>query len=127
MIIPPAVINVGPFRRKRSKNDPDSPLNLAVDQAKTIKRRLRQLKMQEAGKLAVISSPLLLLGAGVGLMIKRRFLLGSMAVAGFFVEKALAGRRFLDQRRELEDLRLERRALKAERGDLGKLEVIPFR
>lgn len=127
MIIPPAVINRGPFRKKRSKNDLDSPLNLRVDQAKTIKRRLRQLGMQEALKLAVISSPLLLLGAGVGLMIKRKYLLGTMAVAGFFLEKATEGRRFFDQRRELEDLRLERRALKMERGDFGKLEVIPFR
>lgn len=115
----------------------DRPLNFYPDQAVDLDQELRQAEresvLERALEIVTAPSSVLLLGAAVGLMLKRRFLLGSLLLTGFVARNAFLGgsppvpvlRRF--GMRGKDELDVERYAAKAQRGDYGKLEVIPFR
>ena len=108
----------------RVEKEIDAPLNHS-DQMKTIKRRVRQLNMMKFSSVLKSSSFFLLLGTGVGLMGMRKYKLGSAFITGFLLKKLFdIGNSTEPDQKELE---LERYALKLERGDFGKIEVIPFR
>ncbi|SNB47175.1 hypothetical protein [Geobacter sp. DSM 9736] len=115
----------------------DRPLNYYPDQAVDIDQELRQVNresvLERALEMITAPSSVLLLSAGIGLVLRRRIGLGSVLLAGFLLRNALVTKnppRSLLRRlgmREKDELDVERYALKAQRGDYGKLEVIPFR
>ena len=103
----------------------DRPLNTR-DHARNLNQELRKLNMERG----YILTPLILLGAGLGFIMKRKYKLASLTIIGFLAQEALIGSRAaksLPSPAHPEEIELERYALKAERGDFGKLEVIPFR
>lgn len=112
----------------------DSSLNYAPDLKPNIDSRLRQLDMElflaaAREKLPAISSGLLVAGA-LGFLFKRRFTVASNFVLAFLLQQALMKQRqgtSAPNGRSKEDIELERYALKAERGDYGKLDVIAFK
>lgn len=125
--------NAGFFNRFRSSRygmvdvepDSDKPLNFRRDQLPNIKGKLRHLDMERGLDLAMTATALMLMGSGLGLLMTRRYRLASILGIAFIVQQALEYRRI--SRLDANETELERRALKLERGDFGKLEVIPFR
>lgn len=114
----------------------DHPLNYEADQAANLAPQLRQLnlKLGLQSALELVSNPpsSLMVAGAVGLLLKRRFGLASLLVAGIVLRQALQVPEAPSARRGKEprgrrDMEFERRALKAQRGDYGKLEVIPFK
>ncbi len=129
MAFPSAITNLLHLTRRRSKRiekDSDRSLNYYPDQSTVIKKELRQLKMERGLNLIKISSPIILIGAGLGCMVARKYKLGSLFVMGLLLQKALEGR-VIEPPRDQKDIELEKYALRVERGDFGKLEVIPFK
>lgn len=108
----------------RREETSDQPLNTR-DYARNLNRQLRNLNMEQVFAI----TPLILLGAGFGLILMRRYKLASIALAGFLAEETLIGNRAAKPVHppQPEDMDLERYAVRAERGDFGKLNVIPFR
>ncbi|MBJ6801314.1 hypothetical protein [Geomonas propionica] len=112
----------------------DLPLNYRRDQRSNLDPQVRQLnlKLGLQSALDLFSDPraALLVGGALGLIYKRRYGLASLLVGGLVLRRVLsrtgAGERddVARQRREKE---FERRALKAQRGDYGHLEVIAFK
>ena len=117
----------------------DRALNYYPDQLPDIKPRLRKLNLQRglgtAGEMARTSASAALLGGAAVALLRGRFVAASFFAAGLFLQQALSKRikrgAMLNVRgrrgTEREDLEIERYALKAQRGDYGKLEVIPFK
>lgn len=112
----------------------DRPLNFDADQVPDINPQVRRLDVEWLGETALenitIISSVLLLGGALGFLVKRKLVVASCLAAGFVLQQVVLGGssprlRRLDQQRR--DTELERYALKAQRGDYGKLEVIPFR
>lgn len=75
--------------------------------------------------MAMTSTALMLLGSGLGFLMTRRYRLASFLGVAFIVQQVLENRRI--DRHDPNEIEFERRALKLERGDFGKLEVIPFK
>lgn len=114
----------------------DRSLNYYSDQVPDIKPQLRQLNLEWGLQTALEKIGLpsaMLLGGACGFLFRRKFTLASFFVAGFVLQQALVNRRRQFSRlrrpvaRETNDIELERYALKAQLGDYGKLEVIPFK
>lgn len=112
-------------RRADIEPDSDKALNFSRDQKGTINRELRQLNRERGLDMAMTSTALILLGSGLGLVMMRRYRLASFVGLGFLLEQLLEYRRV--KTIDPNEIELERRALQLERGDYGKLEVIPFR
>jgi len=115
--------------------DNDQPLNTS-HQASDIKQQLRRVNLESglerAPEMAGVALSALLLGAAGGFLLKGKLLKASLCVAGFLYQQGLkeeipASPLSRLGMRERKDIELERYALKAQRGDYGKLEVIPFR
>ncbi|GFO53378.1 hypothetical protein GMSM_03850 [Geomonas sp. Red276] len=129
------------FSKKKKGTDPhdldDRPLNLIQDQIPDIKPQLRHIDLQWVKETAVDNANLLssaiLAGTAVGLLLKRKVPAASFFVAGLVLQQILVRRKpelarmIKERKRKREDLKMERYAMKAQRGDYGKLEVIPFR
>lgn len=115
----------------------DKALNYYPDQVPDIKPQLRQLNLQLASgaalKLLAPPSASMLLGGAAVAILKRRFFMASCFAAGLLLKLALTDRqpRASSSRardgRQRADKEIERYALKAQRGDFGKLEVIAFK
>lgn len=114
----------------------DRPLNHDKDQVSNIDPQLRRLDLKLARRSAAefLSDPpaALLLGSAVGLLLNRKFALASLCAAGFVLRQAANRRthpsgRQPQGKREREEIEFERRVLKAQRGDYGRLEMIPFK
>ena len=115
----------------------DRPLNYYSDQVPDITPQLRHLNLERALKTVVGkvdgAPSALLLGAALSLVFRRRFPMASVFLMGFLFRQALMKRpprasslNTLPARKN-DDAELELYALKAQKGDYGKLEVIPFR
>ena len=114
----------------------DRALNYYPDQMRDIEPRLRKLNLQWGLQkvLDKLSVPAALAGGALAFLLRRRFATAaSFCLAGYLLQQALLKRvallatsrhRIVRGRNEIE---LERYALKAQRGDFGKLEVIPFK
>lgn len=115
----------------------DKALNYYPDQVPDIEPQLRQLNLELASeaalKLLVPPSATMLLGGVAVSILKRRFFMASCFAAGLLLKLALTDRRSKATGsrgrggRDNEDKEIKRYALKAQRGDYGKLEVIPFK
>lgn len=114
-------------KRKRADIEPnsDKPLNFNRDQLPNIKGKLRHLNMERGLDMAMTSTALMLLGSGLGFLMTRRYKLASFLGIAFIVQQVFENRRI--DRHDPNEIEFERRALKLERGDFGKLEVIPFK
>ncbi|WP_243371178.1 hypothetical protein [Geotalea sp. SG265] len=127
------LLNAGIFNRFRTSKrgradvepDSDKPLNLKQDKLPNIRKELRFLNRERGMDLAMTSAGLVLLGSGIGLVFAHRYKLASLVGAAFLLQQLLEYRQVREE--DANELELERRALKLERGDFGKLEVIPFR
>lgn len=111
----------------------DNPLNYIHDQERNLNPELRRLNLRLAlqGARAFASDPsaTLLFGGAVSALWKRKYALASLLAAGLVLQQALA-RRGQPPRlsgRNRQELELERYAMKAQRGDFGRLQVIPFK
>jgi hypothetical protein len=115
----------------------DFPLNYYDDQLPDIKPQLRRVDLKLAfdwsvDNLSLVASGLLLAGT-LGFLLKRKFALASFLAAGLAAQQVfnrIGGGDFrgrMPKEREKTDLSIERYALKAQKGDYGKMEVIPFR
>lgn len=115
-------------RRMVAEDEIDRPLNYYSDQAANIKGRLRDLNINKGINTSI---PLVLLTAGLAFMVRRRFSLGSLFLGGFLLNAYMVGRRVpapnAHSASDPYNADVERYALKAERGDYGHLEVIPFK
>lgn len=120
----------------RQRRYGDSPLNYYQDQVPDIKPQLRRIELELAQEAAleVVETPTtaVLLGFAVMALAKRKFLLASLFGAGILLQQVLTGpRRDAGgngaRRRRRAGLEVERYALKARRGDYGKLDVIAFK
>jgi len=129
-------IDTAGFNDDRLEELADQPLNHNRDRVPDIDPQLRQLNLELGLKTAmgVISAPsAFLLSGAVGFFLKRRFAAASFFAAGFFLRQILTkqrpvtGKRSRQGARRRSDIEIERYALKAQRGDYGKLEVIPFK
>lgn len=105
----------------------DRSLNYYSDQMPDIKPRLRRLNWKWG--LQKVPSSALLLGGAVGLLLRRRYAGASLLLGGFLLRQVLNGTAVARPAREAgrDEIELERYALKAQRGDFGKLEVIAFK
>lgn len=103
----------------------DHPLNFEKDQVPNLRRLDLRLAVRRGMELLRDPPAALLLGGTLGLLVKRRFALASLCAAGLILERAMTrpGR----ARRRDGGIAFERAVLKAQRGDYGSLEVIPFR
>lgn len=127
------LLNVGMFNRFRTskhrrddvERDSDKPLNFARDQLPNLRNKLRSLDLERGMDVAMTATGLVLLGTGIGLLFAHRYRLATAVGAAFLLQQVLEYRQI--QGEDVNELELERRALKLERGDYGKLEVIPFR
>lgn len=112
----------------------DHSLNYDPDLKPNIDSRLRQLDMEWVAatareKLPILSSGLLI-GGALTFLFKRKFIIASNFVLVFLLQQALLKHRHGKDSaggRSREDVELERYALKVERGDYGKLDVIAFK
>ena len=115
--------------------DNDQPLNTSRQES-NIEQQLRRVNLEfgleRAPEMAGVALSALLLGAAGGFLLKGKLLKASLCVVGFLYQQGL--REEIPSSplsrlgvREKKDIELERYALKAQRGDYGKLEVIPFR
>lgn len=117
----------------------DRALNYYPDQLPDIKPQLRKLNLVwglgTARELVSTPASAALLGGAAVALLRSRFLAASFFAAGLLFQQALSKRVRRDallngtgQRDiEREDLEIERYALKVQRGDYGKLEVIAFK
>lgn len=117
--------------------DNDQSLNYSSDLVPDIQQQLRQVKWESslarAPEMAGAALSAVLLGAACGYLLKGKLLKASLCVTGFLYQQGLKEQISPNLSlnhlgvRERKELELERYALKAQRGDYGKLEVIPFR
>lgn len=114
----------------------DRPLNFREDQKKNLDPQLRRLNVKLGGRalldFALSPPPYLLLAGALGLLVRRRFALASLLAGGFVLQQALSRVGGSDAQEEQEqrsqrELAFERRAMKAQRGDYGRLDVIAFK
>jgi hypothetical protein len=114
----------------------DEPLNYS-DRVRNINPQLRQLDLQwllETAKenIGVISSALLL-GGAVGFLFKRRYIIASNLVLASILQQVVLKQLRIGKQKRIngktpkEEIELERFALKAERGDYGKIDFIAFK
>lgn len=96
------------------------------EQTANLKSRLRKLNLERGVNALRANRPLLMIGSALGLMLMRRYKLGSAVLISLLVEKAL-GIKEKGPTRTPKEIELERYAVKLELGDYGKMEVIPFR
>ncbi len=126
-----------PFSTRPQAAEPfeEHPINYNPDQEANFNPQLRRLNMKLLlnALIGIVSDPpaTLLLGGTFAALLRRKYLLASFFAAGFALQQTAArppgpkGRgRSLRQREELE---FERLAMKAQRGDYGRLEVIAFK
>lgn len=115
-------------RRSLSEDEIDRPLNYYSDQVSNIRGQLRGLKINKGVNTTV---PFVLLTGAVAMMLRRRYLFGALCVGGFLLNAYRVGKKLPELEaksvRDPFDTDVERYALKAERGDYGHLEVIPFK
>ncbi|TSK04628.1 MAG: hypothetical protein FPO08_20180 [Geobacter sp.] len=114
----------------------ERPLNFSEDQRENLDPQLRRLNVRLGAHALldfVLNPPAYLLLAGaVGLLAKRRFALASILAGGFVLQQALSrvgatgAQERLDERKKRE-IAFERRTMKAQRGDYGRLDVIAFK
>lgn len=114
----------------------DRPLNLYSDQDPDIDPQLRKLDVELLIETArenfgAITSAVLV-GGALGFLLKRKFAFASNLMLAFLLQQALLKQgigRTLSKKggRSRKDIELERYALKLQRGDYGKMEVIPFK
>jgi hypothetical protein len=122
--------------RTGNKEYSDAPLNYR-DRERSINKQLRRLDLKwllEAVRESVgLISSAMLVGGAATLIYRRRYILGGNLALAF-----LAQQYFMWQRRKgspalpkgrtpKEEIELERFALKAERGDFGKIDFIAFK
>ncbi|MBT1073559.1 hypothetical protein [Pelotalea chapellei] len=109
--------------------DNDLSLNFSSDQKQDIKRQLRTINWKRTPEMAGAALSAILLGAAGGFLVKGKLLKATLCVVGFLYQQGLKEEipQLSSMSREKRDRELERYALKAQRGDYGKLEVIPFR
>jgi hypothetical protein len=114
----------------------DLPLNFRQDQRANLDPQLRQLNLklglQSAVKMLLDPPASLLLMGAAGLLYKRRYGLAGLLLGGLVLQQARKRAAVPADVRESEarkrkEIEFERRALKAQRGDYGPLEVIAFR
>jgi len=114
----------------------DRALNYYPDQLPDIEPQLRQLNLEWGLQTVLdkLSIPAALIGGALGFLLRRRFTAAaSVCLAGYLLKLAPVKRVPLvavscyPSMRERSEIELERYALKAQRGDFGKLEVIPFK
>ncbi|GFO58201.1 hypothetical protein GMST_05260 [Geomonas silvestris] len=110
----------------------DRPLNFYDDQLPDIGSKLRRLNLRWGARQILTRVPTAaLLGALFRSLLRRKFLHASFYAAGLVLQRALL--RKLGQEGEggsgkkRSNTEIERYALKAQRGDYGKLEVIAFK
>ncbi|QWV93133.1 hypothetical protein KP004_18505 [Geomonas oryzisoli] len=110
----------------------DLPLNFREDQRGNLDPQVRELNLklglQSALELLRDPKAALLMGGALALLYKRKYALASLLVGGMVLQRALshAGEEG-EAARKRRETEFERRALKAQRGDYGKLEVIAFK
>lgn len=110
----------------------DNPLNYIHDQKRNLNPELRRLNrrlaLQRALAFASDPSATLLLGGALGALLTRRYALASLLVTGLALQQAVTKHSATKKRQtEKMALELERFAVKAQRGDYGKLAVIAFK
>ncbi|QXE86327.1 hypothetical protein KP003_18525 [Geomonas nitrogeniifigens] len=114
----------------------DLPLNYREDQRGNLDPQVRELnlKLGLQSALDLLRDPraALLAGGALALFYKRKYALASLLVGGMVLQRALsragaAGGGEREAARKRREIEFERRALKAQRGDYGKLEVIAFK
>jgi hypothetical protein len=115
-------------RRSLSEEEIDRPLNYYSDQVSNIRGQLRNLKIDKGVNTTV---PYMLLTGAAAMLLRRRYLFGALFLGGFLLNAYRVGRRLpeLEAKSVRDPLNtdVEQYALKAERGDYGHLEVIPFK
>jgi hypothetical protein len=111
----------------------DRSLNYYSDQLPDIKKNLRQLNLAWGFERVRLPLSVVFISGALGFLLKRRFAAASLFALGLLFQQILQERQPLSpplrnlgvgERNELE---LERYAMKVQRGDYGKIEVIPFR
>lgn len=114
----------------------ESPLNYREDQRENLDPQLRRLNVRLGAHALldlVLNPPAYLLLAGaVGLLAKRRFALASFLAGGFVLQRALSrvgatGAQERLEEKKRREIAFERRAMKSQRGDYGRLDVIAFK
>lgn len=115
-------------RRSLSEDEIDRPLNYYSDKISNISGQLRDLKIDKGVNTTV---PFVLLTGAIAMLLRRRYLFGALFVGGFLLNAYRVGKRQPElEAKNVKDpfnTDVERYALKAERGDYGHLEVIPFK
>jgi len=123
-------------RQETSKRQPtpehgdltDTPLNFYDDQLPGIGSKLRRLNLRWGGRQILMRVPTAaLLGALLRNLLRRKFLFASFCAAGLLLQRTLLRKVDKGERGDSGRVDLERYALKAQRGDYGKLQVIPFK
>lgn len=113
----------------------DAPLDY-TDQRRNLNPQLRTLDLklgiETAAQFLTEPAHALLVGSALAFMFRRRYAALALGAAGVFLQRAKgrrAGSPELAERKERErlEMKFQRYAIKAQRGDYGKLEIIPFR
>lgn len=113
----------------------DRPLNYYPDQATDVEPQLRKLDLEWVAETARenvgVVAGAVLLGGAIGFLLKRRYLAASNLALVFLLQQVFfkqhRGSLHGNENRDRKEIEMERYALKAQRGDYGKMEVIPFR
>ena len=112
--------------------DSDRSLNYYSDQLPDIQKNLRQLNLAWGFERARLPLSVIFISGALGFLLKRRYAAASFFALGLLIQQILKKQPLSSQQRKLgvgerNELELERYAMKAQRGDFGKIEVIPFR
>lgn len=115
----------------------DRPLNLRDDQVPDLRPQIRQLDWEwvvdTVQDNAAAIAATVLVGGALGLLMRRKVALATCFAAGVVLQQVLIRRRpelfrlGNARNRDRNEIELERYAMKAQLGDYGKLEVIPFK
>ncbi|QXE90235.1 hypothetical protein KP001_17725 [Geomonas subterranea] len=112
----------------------DLPLNYREDQRGNLDPQVRELNLklglQSALEFLLAPPAALLIGGALGLIYKRRYALASLVVGGMVLRQTLSRGTAAEEEEvtcKRKEIEFERRALKAQRGDYGRLEVIAFK
>lgn len=112
--------------------DSDRSLNYYSDQLPDIEKNLGQLNLAWGFERMGLPLSVVLISGAAGFLLKRKFAAASFFVFALLIQQILKKQPLSPALRNLgvgdkNELELERYAMKAQRGDFGKIEVIPFR
>ncbi|GFO66996.1 hypothetical protein GMLC_05750 [Geomonas limicola] len=106
----------------------DAPLNFYDDQLPDIGSKLRRLNLRWGVRQVLMRVPTAaLVGALLRYLLRRKFLLASCCAVGLVLQRTLLRKAHKGNHDDRDRVDVERYAYKAQRGDYGKLEVIPFK